>query len=49
MKKLISCVEIPAVDFKRAVNFYNTILELELQKIDCGVEKLVAYYNYSIP
>ncbi len=40
MKKLISWVEIPAVDFKRAVNFYNTILKLDLQIVEGGDEKM---------
>jgi predicted enzyme related to lactoylglutathione lyase len=43
MKKLVAWVEIPAVDFKRAVKFYNTILEMELQEIDCGVEKMACF------
>jgi predicted enzyme related to lactoylglutathione lyase len=43
MKKLVSWVEIPAEDFKRAVNFYNTILEIELEEIDCGEEKMACF------
>jgi uncharacterized protein len=43
MKKLISWVEIPAVDFKRAVKFYNTILGLELEEVDCGEEKMACF------
>ena len=43
MKKLVSWVEIPAVDFERAVMFYNTILGIELQVIDCGTEKMACF------
>ena len=45
MKKLISWVEIPAEDFKRAVNFYNSILLLELQPLDFGHEKMACFPN----
>ena len=40
MKELISWVEIPATDFDRAVKFYNSILHLNLEPIDCGIEKM---------
>jgi uncharacterized protein len=43
MKKLISWVEIPAADFKRAVKFYNKVLKIELQEIDCGTEKMACF------
>lgn len=43
MKKLVSWVEIPAVDFKRAVTFYNTVLGIELQVVDCGKEKMACF------
>lgn len=43
MKKLIAWVEIPATDFKRAVNFYNNVLEIEMQEIDCGTEKMACF------
>lgn len=43
MKKLVSWVEIPAADFKRAVKFYNAILEIDLQETDCGVEKMACF------
>jgi uncharacterized protein len=43
MKKLVSWVEIPATDFKRAVRFYNTVLGIELQEIDCGTEKMACF------
>ena len=40
MKNLIAWVEIPAVDFERAVKFYNTILNIKLDPMDFGTEKL---------
>ena len=40
MKELISWVEIPAVDFNRAVDFYNHVFGLNLEPIDCGTEKM---------
>jgi len=43
MKKLVSWIEIPTADFKRAVKFYNTILEIKLQEIDCGTEKMACF------
>lgn len=42
-KKLISWVEIPASDFDRAVQFYSNILEVELQKIIAGNEKMACF------
>ncbi len=43
IKKLVSWVEIPAVDFERAVRFYNTILGIELQVIDCETKKMACF------
>uniref|UniRef100_UPI0032173438 VOC family protein n=1 Tax=uncultured Draconibacterium sp. TaxID=1573823 RepID=UPI0032173438 len=43
MKKLIAWVEIPAGNFDRAVDFYNSILELDLQKNDYGQEKMAFF------
>jgi predicted enzyme related to lactoylglutathione lyase len=43
MEKLISWVEIPAADFKRAVKFYNAVLKIELQEVDCGSEKMACF------
>lgn len=43
MEKLISWVEIPAADFKRAVDFYNAVFTMELQVIDCGEEKMACF------
>lgn len=43
MKNLVSWVEIPATDFYRAVKFYNSVLEIELQVVDCGLEKMACF------
>lgn len=43
MEKIISWVEIPAVNFERAVNFYNAIFNLGLEAIDCGEEKMACF------
>lgn len=43
MRKLISWVEIPAVDFQRAVRFYSAILEIGLEENDCGEEKMACF------
>ncbi len=43
MKKLIAWVEIPASNFDRAVKFYTSALELDLQIIDCGTEKMACF------
>ena len=40
MKKLVKWVEIPAENFDRAVGFYEKILNINLEKIDCGNEKM---------
>ncbi|NQU87428.1 MAG: VOC family protein [Mariniphaga sp.] len=45
MKKLISWVEIPATDFKRAVKFYSSILQNEMKVLDCGEEKMACFPN----
>jgi len=45
MTRLISWVEIPANDFERAVNFYSTVLKVDLQVIDCGHEKMACFPN----
>ena len=34
MKNLISIVEIPTIDFSRAVTFYQTILDVSIEEID---------------
>ncbi len=43
MKKLISWVEIPTENFERGVKFYNSVLKLELEVIDCGEEKMACF------
>lgn len=43
MKNLISWVEIPAIDFKRAVNFYNSVLGTDLQVFECETEKMACF------
>jgi predicted enzyme related to lactoylglutathione lyase len=45
MKKLISWVEIPCVDFERAVNFYRLVLKTDFEVIDCGREKMACFPN----
>ncbi|MDX1315388.1 MAG: VOC family protein [Eudoraea sp.] len=40
MKKLISWVEIPATDFYRAVEFYKAVLQIDLEPLDFGSEKM---------
>lgn len=34
MKNLISIVEIPTVDFQRAVRFYQAIMNIQIEKVD---------------
>ena len=43
MRKLISWVEIPALDIKRATKFYSVILNLELTVMDFGDEKMACF------
>lgn len=45
MTKLISWVEIPTTDFERAVKFYNQVLNLELEPLDFGSEKMACFPN----
>ena len=45
MQKLITWVEIPAVDFDRAVEFYNAVFKLNLSKEDFGQEKMACFPN----
>lgn len=42
---MISWVEIPATDFYRAVKFYNQVLEIELEPLDFGEEKMACLPN----
>ncbi len=43
MEKIISWVEVPAVDMERAVNFYNAVLHLDLEVSDYGEEKMACF------
>ena len=43
MKKLISWVEIPALDMQRAVTFYEHVLGLNLEILDFGEEKMACF------
>jgi|SRR6056297_1088459 len=45
MQKLIKWVEIPAVDIDRAVEFYNSVFNLNLTKVDFGQEKMACFPN----
>ncbi len=45
MKKLIAWVEVPATDFERAVHFYTELLNVELQVLDFGEEKMACFPN----
>ncbi|MCW5909883.1 MAG: VOC family protein [Cyclobacteriaceae bacterium] len=40
MKNLISIIEIPVVDFKRATKFYQTILNIRIEEVDMGEFKM---------
>lgn len=43
MKNLVAFFEIPAVDFMRAVKFYETVLGLKLDAMDFGSEKMAFF------
>lgn len=43
MKRIISWVEIPVSDMQRAVNFYNAVLNFDLEILDCGEEKMACF------
>lgn len=45
MSKLISWVEIPAINIERAVAFYNKVLKLDMQVMDFGEEKMACFPN----
>ena len=45
MKKLIAWVEIPAVNFKRAVEFYRSVLQIDLEIFDFDHEKMACFPN----
>ncbi len=43
MKNLFSWVEIPATDMNRAVKFYGKVLNLKLEAMDWGSEKMAFF------
>lgn len=44
MKNLVKLIEIPATDFARAVNFYETVLGIKLTVCDsCESEKMLSF------
>lgn len=43
MKKLIAFFEIPVTDFYRAVDFYETVLNVKLPVYECGQEKMACF------
>jgi len=43
MKRLVSFFEIPATDFARAVLFYESVFNIEMQKFDCDREKMAFF------
>jgi predicted enzyme related to lactoylglutathione lyase len=43
MVQLIQWIEIPTIDFDRAVNFYNQLLNIEMEKHDFGTEKMACF------
>ena len=43
MEKLIAWVEIPTTNFKKAVSFYESILDIEMDINDFGNEKMAHF------
>ena len=43
MKKLIAFFEIPAADFPRAIDFYETVLNMKLPTCECEEEKMAFF------
>lgn len=43
MKKLIAFFEIPVTDFCRAVDFYETVLNVKLPVYECEQEKMACF------
>lgn len=43
MKRLVAFFEIPASDFNRAVKFYETVLDMNLDAMDWGHEKMAFF------
>ena len=48
MKKLIAFFEIPATDFCRAVDFYETVLGVQLPTFECETEKMACFTEEEI-
>ena len=45
MKSIIAWVEIPSINFERAVSFYENVLKLSLKSYDFGSEKMAHLPN----
>lgn len=43
MKSVVGFFEIPAVDFGRAVKFYESLLGVKLETMECGHEKMACF------
>jgi uncharacterized protein len=43
MTKFISWVEIPTLNFDRALSFYNSVFRLNMQGEDYGIEKMACF------
>ncbi len=43
MNRAVSFFEIPAVDFDRAVKFYEDLFGVKLEQMDCGREKMAFF------
>lgn len=43
MKNLVAFFEIPATNFDRAVNFYESVLSIKLSVMDCETEKMAFF------
>ena len=43
MDNLIAFFEIPSADFRRAVDFYQTVLGVELSVFECATEKMACF------
>lgn len=43
MSKLVAFFEIPAVNFERAVGFYESVFGCKLQAMDCETEKMAFF------
>lgn len=49
MKQQIKFVEIPTMDFKRAVKFYETVLNTQLNICySCETEKMALFFDFSV-